>query len=55
MCCSQTTDDKPTLTGGSSRITGTAEPKVVKYCTQAISILATGCHITNKRGVVMVL
>jgi len=69
MCKSQPTDDKLSLIGawsghvthlkfwGSNHITGTAEqaePKVVKFCKQAISILATGLHIINKRGVVMV-
>jgi len=41
---------------GSNHITGTAEPKVVKYCTQVgyVLILATGWHITHKIGVVMV-
>ena len=36
---------------GSNHITGTAEPKVVKFCTWVvISILATRWHITNKRA-----
>jgi len=41
-----------TKSWGSNHITGTAEPKVVKFCTQvyAISILATRWHITNKRA-----
>ena len=41
--------------GGSNHITGMVEPKVIKFCTRvSYIILATGCHITNKRGVVMV-
>jgi len=49
---------------GSNHITGTAEPKVIKFCTQAGYInpsnrqaitLATGWHIAHKKGVVMVM
>jgi len=41
--------------GVSNHITGMAELKVAKFCTQlGISILTTEWHITNKRGVVMV-
>ena len=65
MCKSQPTDDKLSLIGvwslvrscdplqnfwGSNYITGTAEPKVVKFCTRVgYIILATGWHITNKK------
>jgi len=38
MCKSQTTDDKPSL---SNHITGTAEPKVIKFCTRVGYINST--------------
>jgi len=65
MCKSQRTDDKLSLIGAWSghvthytilgapvnHITGTAEPKVVKFCTRVgYIILTTEWHITNERA-----
>jgi len=67
MCKSQPTDDKMSLIGtwsghvtqhkifgGSNHITGTAEPKVVKFCTRVGYINSNNRMTYHQQMVVMV-